>query len=65
MLLEAMGCKTPFKPGGVTIFLDAATVRNEKVIQDAFRFTQVLYLLGSMLEVEDSGPPRCPPSRSA
>ena len=52
LLLEAMGCKTPFKPGGVTIFLDAATVRNEKVIQDAFRFTQVLYLLGSMLEVK-------------
>lgn len=52
LLLEAMGCKTPFKPGGVTIFLDAATVRNEKVIQDAFRFAQVLYLLGSMIEVK-------------
>jgi hypothetical protein len=35
-----------FKPGGVTIFLDAATLRRKKIIQDAFRFTQVLYLLG-------------------
>jgi hypothetical protein len=52
LLLEAMGCTTPFKAGGVTIFLDAATLRNEKVIQDAFRFAQVLYLLGSMLEVK-------------
>jgi hypothetical protein len=52
LLLEAMGCKTPFKAGGVTIFLDAATLRNERVVQDSFRFAQVLYLLGSMLEVK-------------
>ena len=52
LLLEAMGCKTPFKGGGVTIFLDAATLRNEKVVQDAFRFTQVLYLLGAVLDVK-------------
>jgi hypothetical protein len=51
MLLEAMGCTTPFKPGGVTIFLDAATLRRKKIIQDAFRFTQVLYLLGMIVEV--------------
>jgi hypothetical protein len=53
LLLEAMGCKTPFKAGGVTVFLDAPTLRNEKVVQDAFRFAQVLYLLGSMLEVKN------------
>lgn len=52
LLLEAIGCTTPFKPGGVTIFLDPATVRHEKFIQDSFRFAQVLYLLGSMLEVK-------------
>jgi len=51
MLLEAMGCPTPFKPGGVTIFLDAATLRRKKIIQDAFRFAQVLYLVGTIVEV--------------
>ncbi len=50
-LLEAMGCTTPFKPGGVTIFLDATTLRRKKIIRDAFRFAQVLYLLGTIAEV--------------
>jgi hypothetical protein len=50
-LLEAIGCTTPFKPGGVTIFLDADTLHRKKVIQDAFRFSQVLYLLGSIAQV--------------
>jgi hypothetical protein len=51
LLLEAMGVGTPFKPGGVTIFLDADTVRRKKIIQDAFRFAQVLYLLGTIVAV--------------
>lgn len=50
-LLEAIGCTTPFKPGGVTIFLDAGTLRRKKIIRDAFRFAQVLYLLGTIAEV--------------
>lgn len=51
MLLEAIGCKKPFKSGGVTIFLDAHTLRRRKVVQDAFRFAQVLYLLGTIVQV--------------
>jgi hypothetical protein len=51
ILLEAIGCTGPFKAGGVTIFLDAATLRRKKIVQDAFRFTQAVYLLGKIAEV--------------
>ncbi len=47
-LLAAMGCDTPLKPGGVTVFVTGATIRNEKVIRDCFRFGQILYLLGKV-----------------
>jgi hypothetical protein len=50
-LLSAMGCTTPFRPGAVTIFLTGETVRNTKFVQDCFRFTQVLFLLGKILGV--------------
>ncbi len=50
-LLASMGCETPLKPGGVTVFLTGETVRNQKVIRDCFRFAQILYLLGKVLEL--------------
>ena len=43
-LLRAMGCARPFLPGGVSVFLDAPTLRNRKVVDDCFRFAQILYL---------------------
>ncbi len=51
-LLEAMGCPHPFKAGGVTLFLTGATIKNQKVMRDCFRFTQILYLMGKILEVD-------------
>ncbi|MFN0264534.1 PqqD family protein [Tepidamorphus sp. 3E244] len=45
-LLEAMGCKAEFKPGGVNVFLTAETVRDPKFIADCFRFSQALFMLG-------------------
>lgn len=50
-LLEAMGCPHSLKPGGVTLFLTGATVQNQKFIRDCFRFTQILYLMGKILDV--------------
>lgn len=47
-LLSALGCETKFKPGGVTVFLTGATIGDGKVVQDCFRFAQVLYLLGKV-----------------
>lgn len=51
-LLDAMGCHNPFLPGGVIVFLTGATIKNQKFIQDCFRFTQILYLMGKMLDVQ-------------
>jgi hypothetical protein len=45
-LLEAVGCPNQFGPGGVAVFLTGRTLKNEKVVADCFRFTQVVYLLG-------------------
>ncbi len=50
-LLEALDCTTDFQPGGVIIFLTGTTIKNAKFIHDCFRFTQILYLMGRMLEV--------------
>ena len=50
-LLDAMGCTTPFKPGGVSVFLTGETVRNKKFVHDCFRFTQILYLIGKIKAV--------------
>lgn len=47
-LLQAIGCETKFAPGGVTVFLTGATIADEKLLQDCFRFTQALYLLGKV-----------------
>jgi len=54
-LLEAIGCSTPLKRGGVTIFLTGETVQNKKVIQDCFRFAQILYLLGKVKDLPVHG----------
>lgn len=45
-LLEALGCRSRFEPGGVAVFLMGRTVKNGKFVQDCFRFTQTVYLLG-------------------
>jgi len=50
-LLASMGCDTPLKPGGVTVFLTGQTIRNQKVIRDCFRFAQILFLLGKVLDL--------------
>jgi len=50
-LLASIGCQTPLKPGGVTVFLTGQTIRNTKVIRDCFRCAQILYLLGKVLDL--------------
>jgi hypothetical protein len=45
-LLGSLGCDRELKRGGVTVFMTGATVRNDKVIKDCFRFAQIIYLLG-------------------
>jgi hypothetical protein len=45
-LLGALGCERPLARGAVTVFLTGATLHDEKVIRDCFRFAQVLFLLG-------------------
>ena len=52
-LLKAIGCETTLKPGGVTVFLEGVVVRDEKFIQDCFRFGQVLYLLGKAANLSE------------
>ena len=47
-LLGAIGCTDEFRPGGVTIFLDGKTAKSAKVVNDCFRFSQILYLLGKV-----------------
>lgn len=53
-LLAAMGCDSPLKRGAVTVFLTGATVKNEKVIKDCFRFAQIIYLLGKTAGISDT-----------
>ncbi|RFC39878.1 MAG: Coenzyme PQQ synthesis protein D (PqqD) [Candidatus Nitrotoga sp. CP45] len=45
-LLDSLGCDRKLKRGGVTVFMTGATVGNDKIIQDCFRFAQITYLLG-------------------
>jgi len=52
-LLAALGCSEPIKPGGVFICLTGETVRNAKFVQDCFRFTQILYLAGRIVDLKD------------
>ena len=45
-LLNAIGCESEFKPGGVNVFVSGEAAKNAKFIGDCFRFAQVLFLLG-------------------
>jgi hypothetical protein len=56
-LLEAMGIEQEFKPGGVMVFLTGETLQqnDRKVVRDCFRFLQILYLAGKILELPDHG----------
>ncbi len=54
-LLEALGCDQEFKPGGVTVFLTGQTLQKEGLIQDIFRFLQVLYLLARIIDAPEHG----------
>ncbi len=51
-LLESMGCTNSLRPGGVILFLTGETIQNQKFISDCFRFTQILYLMGKILELD-------------
>ncbi len=56
-LLEALGCEKEFKPGGVMIFLTGETLQanDRKVIRDCFRFLQINYLAGKILDLPPHG----------
>ncbi len=47
-LLGALGCNTELRRGAVAVFLTGATLHNAKLIQDCFRFAQVIYQLGKI-----------------
>ena len=51
-LLEALGCETPFKPGGVNVFITGHTAKNKKFLADCFRFAEALFLLGRIAGAE-------------
>ncbi len=56
-LLDAFGCEQEFKPGGVMVFLTAESVKKNdyKLVRDCFRFLQILYLSGKILDLPDHG----------
>ncbi|MEO0436657.1 MAG: PqqD family protein [Pseudomonadota bacterium] len=56
-LLDALGFEQEFKAGGVMIFLRGETLLKEdgKYVRDCFRFLQILYLAGKILELPDHG----------
>lgn len=56
-LLEALGYEQEFKPGGVMVFLTGeALQKNEgKLVKDCYRFLQILYLAGKILDIPDHG----------
>ena len=51
-LLDALGCKQEFQPGGVNIFVTGEVAKNRKFIADCFRFAHALFLLGRAAGVE-------------
>lgn len=51
-LLDALGCKQEFQPGGVNIFVTGEVAKNKKFIADCFRFAHALFLLGRAAGVE-------------
>ena len=56
-LLNALGLDQEFKAGGVMVFLRGETLlKNDgKYVQDCFRFLQILYLAGKILELPSHG----------
>jgi hypothetical protein len=52
-LLQAIGCKMPFRPGGVNVFVEGRVAKNKKFIGDCFRFAQALFILGRIAGVKD------------
>ena len=56
-LLEALGVESEFKPGGVMVFMTGETLqRNDyKVVQDCFRFLQIIYLCAKILDLPHHG----------
>ncbi len=51
-LLAAVGCETPFKPGGVNIFVTGRVAKDKKYLADCYRFAQALFLLGRIAGAE-------------
>ena len=56
-LLEALGYEQEFKPGGVMVFLTGEALRRKggKLVQDCFRFLQILYLSAKILDLPPHG----------
>ncbi|MFT6958606.1 MAG: hypothetical protein ACJAYC_003626 [Halieaceae bacterium] len=56
-LLEALGYEQEFKPGGVMVFLtgEALQKNDGKLVLDCYRFLQILYLAGKILELPPRG----------
>jgi hypothetical protein len=52
-LLESLGCPHDYRGGGVNVFITGKVLKQEKFIQDCFRFTQVLYLLGRIVGLDN------------
>jgi len=56
-LLEALGYDGEFKPGGVNVFLTGEALQKDdgKLVKDCFRFLQILYLAGKILDLPPHG----------
>ncbi len=52
-LLESLGCTHAYRGGGVNVFITGKILKKEKFVQDCFRFTQVLYLLGKIVGLDN------------
>ena len=52
-LVEALGCESAFKPGGVNVFVSGEVAKNQKFIADCFRFAHAVYLLGRIAGAEN------------
>jgi hypothetical protein len=52
-VLGALGCTRAFKPGGVTVFMTGDTLSNSKVIQDCFRFAQIVHLMAKVTDLPE------------
>lgn len=56
-LLEALGYEKEFKPGGVMVFLTGEALQKDdgKLVRDCYRFLQILYLAGKILDLPPHG----------